>query len=63
MLDNIKNNLFTISGLITSLIHCLIVVGILCSWMFFNVQVLGNEVAFSVPDYENFVGESPKKRK
>lgn len=45
MLENIKKNLFTIHGLITSIIHALIIVGALASWVFFQVQVLGNTVS------------------
>lgn len=45
MLENIKKNLFTLHGLITSIIHGLIVVGALATWVFFQVQVLGNVVS------------------
>lgn len=57
MLQNIKENLFTIHGLLTSVLHGLIVVGLLATWVFVNVQVLGNDVAISVPSAETFRGK------
>lgn len=49
MLEQIKSNLFTLHGLITSVIHATLVIGILSSWVFFRVQVMGEDVSISVP--------------
>lgn len=60
MFDSIKNNLFTLSGFITSLIHFMLVVGVLASWIFFNIQFMGNDVSLSLPGrqamQEHFTG-------
>jgi hypothetical protein len=41
MFENIKNNIFTIHGVITTLIHLFLVVGFLTCWITFKVYVLG----------------------
>jgi hypothetical protein len=41
MFENIKNNIFTIHGVITTLIHLFLVVGFLTCWIAFKVYVLG----------------------
>lgn len=49
MFEHIKNNLFTLHGVLTSLLHVLIVVGMLSSWVFVRVEVLGDDVSLSLP--------------
>lgn len=49
MFEQIKQNMFTIHGAITSVIHFMIIVGMLASWVFVKVQILDEEVALSVP--------------
>lgn len=49
MMQEIKQNLFTIHGILTSAIHLLIIVGGLSSWIFFRVQVMGQDVSMSFP--------------
>lgn len=41
MFENIKANIFTIHGVITTLIHLFLVVGFLTCWISFKVYVLG----------------------
>lgn len=43
MFDEIKRNLFTIPGVIITLIHVFIAVGVITSWIFFQVQIMGND--------------------
>ena len=43
MFQQIKENIFTIHGLITTLIHLFLVVGFVTSWVTFQVHVLGND--------------------
>lgn len=43
MFDNIKANLFTIHGVVTSLIHLFVVVGAATVWIGLQVYVLGND--------------------
>lgn len=49
MLEQIKNNLFTIHGFLTSMLHIMLIVGILASWIFVRVEVMGDDVAMSFP--------------
>jgi hypothetical protein len=42
MFENIKANVFTIHGIITTLIHLFLVVGFITCWVTFQVQVMGN---------------------
>lgn len=62
MLDTVKANLFTVSGLIVSIIHVMLVVGLLSCWMFINVQVLGHDVSMSFPSEES-IAKATKGRK
>ena len=41
MFEHIKANIFTIHGLITTLIHLFLVVGFLTCWITFKIYVLG----------------------
>lgn len=41
MFEQIKNNVFTIHGVITSLIHIFLIVGGVTSWILFQTQVMG----------------------
>lgn len=43
MFDSIKANIFTIHGVITSLIHLFLVVGAVTVWVGVQVYVLGND--------------------
>ena len=43
MFDNIKQNLFTVHGLVTSFIHLFVVVGAATVWIGVQVYVLGND--------------------
>ncbi len=40
----VKQMLFTLPGLLVTVIHDLILVGILATFVWFQVQVLGNDV-------------------
>ena len=42
MFENIKANIFTIHGLLTTLIHVFLVVGFMTCWVTFQVQFMGN---------------------
>jgi hypothetical protein len=42
MFEHIKSNIFTIHGIITTLIHLFLVVGFVTCWVTFQVHVLGN---------------------
>lgn len=48
MFDNIKANLFTIHGIITSLIHLFVVVGAVTVWVGTQVYILGNDPVASI---------------
>lgn len=43
MFEQIKANLFTIHGIVTSLIHLFVVVGAVTVWIGTQVYVLGND--------------------
>lgn len=43
MLDKIRQDLFTIHGVITTLLHVCIVVGIVTCWIGIQTQILGND--------------------
>jgi hypothetical protein len=49
LVTEIKQDLFTLKGLAVTVITDMIVLGVLGSWMFFNVHVMGNDVVMSVP--------------
>lgn len=53
LINEVKQDLFTVKGLAVTFITNMIVVGILGSWIFFNVQVLGNDVALSLPSSDS----------
>jgi hypothetical protein len=42
MFENIKANVFTIHGIITTLLHVFLVVGFVTCWVTFQVHVMGN---------------------
>lgn len=48
MFDQIKTNLFTIHGIVTSLIHLFVVVGAVTVWIGTQVYVLGNDPVASI---------------
>lgn len=48
MMDAIRSGLFTIHGVVVTIIHDLILLGLLAGWIFLQVQVMGNDVAIGV---------------
>lgn len=48
----VKTQLFTTSGIISSFVHLMILVGVLSSWVMFNIKVLGHDVSVSTPVYD-----------
>ncbi|NCX94458.1 MAG: hypothetical protein EBX40_07260 [Gammaproteobacteria bacterium] len=52
LINEVKQDLFTIKGLAVTLLTDLIIIGLLGSWIFINVEVLGNDVAMSLPTSE-----------
>lgn len=52
LINEVKQDLFTIKGLAVTVLTDLIIIGLLGSWIFINVEVLGNEVALSLPNTE-----------
>ncbi|MFN4894196.1 MAG: hypothetical protein ACK5HO_00245 [Pseudomonadota bacterium] len=42
MFESIKANIFTIHGILTTLIHVFLVVGFMTCWVAFQVQFMGN---------------------
>lgn len=52
LINEVKQDLFTIKGLAVTVLTDLIIIGLLGSWIFINVEVLGNEVAMSLPNTE-----------
>lgn len=61
LITEIKQDLFTLKGIAVTLITDMIVLGILGSWMFFNVHVMGNDVVLSVPSTKD-VQELSRRR-
>lgn len=61
LITEIKQDLFTVKGIAVTLITDMIVLGILGSWMFFNVHVMGNDVMLSVPSTKD-VQELSRRR-
>ncbi len=49
MIQKIKEDLFTPSSIVIAIIYGLIVSGAVSAWLFWNVQVMGNDIAMSVP--------------
>lgn len=43
MFQQIKENIFTLHGLFTTIIHVLLVVGFVTCWITVQVEVLGND--------------------
>lgn len=43
MFDKIKEDFFSVHGLITTFLHVVLVVGIVSSWVIVQVHVLGND--------------------
>lgn len=43
MFQQIKENIFTLHGLITTIIHVFLVVGFITCWITVQVQVFGND--------------------
>lgn len=61
LITEIKQDLFTFKGIAVTLITNMIVLGVLGSWMFFNVHVMGNDVVLSVPSSKD-VQELSRRR-
>lgn len=43
MFDKIKQDLFTVHGIVTTLIHMCFVVGVVTCWVAYQTKVLGND--------------------
>lgn len=61
LINEVKQDLFTIKGLAVTVLTDLIIIGLLGSWIFINVEVLGNEVALSLPNTEAVQSYSRRK--
>jgi hypothetical protein len=61
IITEIKQDLFTLKGFAVTVITDMIVLGVLGSWMFFNVHVMGNDVVMSVPSSKD-VQELSRRR-
>jgi|688.fasta_scaffold02764_29 hypothetical protein len=61
LVNEIKQDLFTFKGVAVTIITDMIVLGVLGSWMFFNVHVMGNDVTLSVPSSKD-VQELSRRR-
>jgi hypothetical protein len=61
LINEVKQDLFTIKGLAVTVLTDLIIVGLLGSWIFINVEVLGNEVALSLPNSESVQAYNRRK--
>jgi hypothetical protein len=48
----VKAQLFTIAGVVSSFIHVMILVGFISTWVMFNVKVMGNDVMLSPPTFD-----------
>lgn len=60
-MTQIKDNLFSIHGVITSVIHLTLVAGALALYIGFRVKVMGQDVSLSTPDYGMY--DAPVKKK
>jgi len=60
MFQKIKEDLFTIHGILTTLIHVCFVVGAITCWIGIQTQVLGND-PFAVIQQQNTKTSSSKK--
>jgi hypothetical protein len=49
LINEIKQDLFTIKGLAVTVLTDLILIGLAGSWIFINVEFLGNDAAISLP--------------
>lgn len=61
LINEVKQDLFTLKGIAVTLLTDLIVIGMLGSWIFINVQVLGNDVAISLPSQESVQSYNRRK--
>jgi hypothetical protein len=57
MFESIKQNIFTIHGVITSLIHLFVVVGAGTVWVGVQVYVLGNDPVAQVQQHTTTKGK------
>jgi hypothetical protein len=64
MFEHIKANIFTIHGLITTLIHMFLIVGFLTCWITFKVYVLGERpvAPWAIQGQGNQPTPAPKAR-
>lgn len=63
-IGSVKQDLFTLHGLAVTILTNLILAGALGGYIFFRVQILGKDVALSVPDAEAYEEvKPPPKRK
>lgn len=49
LINDVKQDLFTLKGVCVTLLTNLVVLGALCTWIFVNVKVLGHDVSIGVP--------------
>lgn len=62
MLDQALKNVFTLAGLITTLIQVSMIAGILTLYILFQVQVMGRDVMLGSQDYPGALSTArPKK--
>lgn len=62
MLEQALKNVFTLHGVITSLIQVSMITGILTLYVVFQVQVMGNDVMIGSQDYPGAMATTPKKK-
>jgi len=48
MINKVKSDLFTISGILTTALHVCFVVGFITCWIGLQTQVLGNDPSISI---------------
>jgi len=60
LVGEVKMILFTPASVAVALMYATMVCGVLSMWMFFNVQVMGNDVSFSMPS-EQAIHERVKR--
>lgn len=57
LVGEVKLILFTPASVAVAIMYATMLCGFLSMWMFFNVQVLGNDVAFSMPSSSGIKGK------
>ncbi len=62
MLTKALENVFTVHGLICSVIQVSMITGLLTLYIVFQVQVMGAEVMIGSQDYPNALATKPSKK-